>query len=129
MIDLITIFKIHQLQDAGLSIQAISETLQLRSEIIADCLGKSTPKKTVKKKANNGRSFNETILRILELDLNVSAVVIQEKFEGHIKKQKTLHQGLLNAFIFFGDTPEEIVDAFSSEGQVPVDYLHAFTAV
>ncbi len=81
MIDRRTVFEIYRLKNEGLSIQKISEKLQLDWKTTKKYLEDPNPPKPVLIRSSKLDTFKEEINRLLERDNNVSAVVIKQRRE------------------------------------------------
>lgn len=79
MIDRRTVFEIHRFRNEGLSIQKISERLHLDWKTVRKYLEDPAPKKNVDTRTSKLDQFKEEIDRMLEVNPDVSAVVIKQR--------------------------------------------------
>ena len=79
MIDQRTIFEIHRLAHAGLSVRKIAKTLGISRQTTSKYLDDPTPRRPLRPRPSQLDPFKDTITRLLELDPKVSAVVLRQR--------------------------------------------------
>ena len=79
MIDQRTIFEIHRLAHAGLSVRKIAKTLGISRQTTSKYLDDPTPPRPLRPRPSQLGPFKDAIARLLELDPKVSAVVLRQR--------------------------------------------------
>jgi len=79
MIDKRTLFEIHRLNDEGLSIRKIARALRISRTSVMKYLEEPNPKRPTIERPSKLNPFKEQIGRLLEIDPEVSAVVIRQR--------------------------------------------------
>ncbi len=89
MIDKHTIFEIHRLANEGLSIRKIAKRIKINRKTVANYLEEPNPERPLIKRPGKLDPFKEKISNLLQIDPQVSAVVILQRiaplgFDGEI---------------------------------------------
>src|SRR5262249_56413670 len=78
MIDQRSIFEIHRLAHAGLSVRKIATTLGLSRQTTSKYLDDPAPPRPRRPRSSQLEPFKDAIMRMLEIDPKVSAVVLRQ---------------------------------------------------
>ena len=81
MIDRQSVFEIHRLLNNGLSVQKISQRLHLDWRTVKKYIDDPSPEKSYGKRGGKLDPFKDEITRLLDIEPDVSAVVIKQKID------------------------------------------------